>query len=202
MLGAGTESDADRVPRLCRRRRAVVDDRDPSIPGHQVGAVERTVKTEGLAQFGGSTAQVSVPARGTASHLAHATRPGQRSGGTEQNGDAFAISAAHGVGTPVHAVGEVHVQPTRSTEHRCVARRHALVRVTAWIDRSAVRLDLDDAGRPLTVDEDLVEQGGCDHPRVAPIEVAIEAMSCHADSAARTSSGTGAGVSVPVLTPT
>ena len=110
----------------------------------------------------------------------------------EEHGSAVSLLAADGVGAPVHAVGEVHVQVARGAEHRGVAGRQAPVGVARRIVWSQVRLDLDDAGAPCPPDEHLVEQVGRDIACVAAIEVAAERV--QRASASRTSAGTGVGV--------
>ncbi len=78
------------------------------------------------------------------------------------------------VRAPVHAVGEVHVQPPRRPEHRRGARRPAPVRVAPGVDGAAVRLDLDDADREpalrIVVHEQLVQQQRRELERIARVE--------------------------------
>ena len=144
VLTAGTSGGGD----------AVVDDRDASIGGDEVGAVEGAVEPEGLAQAGRARQQVTV-APGRRAQGSHLVDAGHRLGRPQQHGDALAVAAAHRVGAPVHAVGEVHVQPPRRAEHRGVALRHATVGVAAGVLGAAVRLHLHDAGRPLAAHEQL-----------------------------------------------
>ena len=142
----GRQADARRLERVRGRRRAVVADPHAPVRGHQVGAVERAVQAERLAQLGRPAAQVAVaadPGPG-GSHRVEAGERGQR---PQQHGHALALVAAHDVGAPVHAVGEVHVEAAGRAEHRAVARRHAAEGVAPGIGGAAVGLDLDDAAR-------------------------------------------------------
>ena len=128
----------------CRRRLTST----PRSPAHQVGAVERAVQPERLAQLAGPAAQVPVPASGRAPCGAHLLQPGQRGQASQQHGRRLPVVAADHVGAEVHAVGEVDVQVPGRAEHGGVAGRRAPEGVAGRVGGSGVGLDLDDARRP------------------------------------------------------
>ena len=102
----------------------------------------------------------SVRAAGRDVRISSSPRSGAR--GPQQHGHALVLVAAHRVRAPVHAVGEVHVQAARWTEHRRVARGAAAEGMAPGVLGAAVRLDLDDATGPAVADEHLAEQLGRD----------------------------------------
>ena len=92
------------------------------VPGHQVGAVEVPGDPQGLAELGRAVARSrSRRAAGRAAHIASSPA----SGASARSSTARAVPSvpADHVGAPVHAVGEVHVQPPRRPEHGGVAAR-------------------------------------------------------------------------------
>ena len=182
-----------------RRRRAVVDDRRPPIGGHEVGAVERAgrCRAPGTAWPGRCTG----PGRAGPPDARPASRSSPGSGAPARSSTAIALAlvAAHGVGAPVHAVGEVHVEAAGRPEHGGVARRRAPVGVAGRIVGAAVGLDLDDPAGPVAGTSTLLSSSGATSRAVAPVEpsrqprprrLTADHAGIGGPSPARTSSGT------------
>lgn len=88
-----------------------------------------------------------------------AVNSGHHLPGTQQDGTSRALSTDHHVGAVVHAVGEVHIQQARRTEHRRVASRLPAVRMRPGIlPHAAVGLSFDNAHRHLAGGEVRAEQ--------------------------------------------
>ena len=107
------------------------------------------VDAQGLAELGRAAAQVAVAPGGRPGRAA--SRRGRRAVRAARSSTArrLAVGAAHDVGAPVHAVGEVHVQVTRRAEHRLASAASGPGRRGCPGRRPPrVRLDLDDPRRP------------------------------------------------------
>ena len=150
VLGAGRQADAGAHGRDVGRRRAVVDDRHAPVGGDEVGAVEGAGRARRPGTAGPGRQQVAVaPRRRPASaRISSSPAPARPPAAARPPPP---LVAAHRVGAPVHAVGEVHVEAAGRPEHRGVALRHAPVGVAARVLGAAVGLDLHDASRPSAV---------------------------------------------------
>src|SRR5579872_4795186 len=153
-------------PRVPRGRGPVRAEPNPEIAFEQVSAVEGARHAHPLAELGWPAQEVLLP-------------PGGRSGGPDglEAGDrrprpqedrtGHALRPAHDVGAPVHPVGEIDVEVAGRAEHRRVPPGRSPVGVGGRILGAPVRLDLDDPGHPLPVDEQGVQQPGGHVDRVA-----------------------------------
>ncbi len=102
------------------------------------------VDGERLAELGRAAQEVARYPGGGARGL-HDFDARDRRRGAEQDGRAPSFATTHGVGAPVHAVGEVHVQVAGRAEHHLVARRRTPEGVASGVLAAGVGLDLDDA---------------------------------------------------------
>ena len=84
----------------------------------------------------------------------------QRREGPQQDGAGHTVDVGDDVGTPVHAVGEVHVEVARPSEHHRGSRGDAAEGVAGRVIGPLVRLGLDDPAGETGRDEHLVEQVG------------------------------------------
>src|SRR5690606_37735251 len=167
-------ADADAWPGhgVGRRWRAVAGNADAAVVADQVGTIELAGDAQGLGELAGAVGEVVVAARAW-TQGAHRLDAGDRLERADQHADPFAHLAAHGVGAPVHAVGEVDVHVPGLAEHGGVARGLAAVGVRGGVLGAAVGLDLDDAaGAPVVAHQQLVQQLRRDLARVAPVEAA------------------------------
>lgn len=151
---------------------SIVEDVDACRTGHQVGAVETAVDAQRLAQSRGTAAEQAVVVDACACR-AHPFEAGKRLQGADQHAVAGQVAAADGVAVPVHAIDEIHVQMPGRTEHGGVARGLAAEGVGGRIQRAAIGLYFDDApAATINGRQDLVEQFGRHHARIALVEVA------------------------------
>ena len=107
----------------CRGRRgAVVGDQHAAVAGDQVGAVVGAGRARGPGTAWPGPLHRSRSRRAAGPRRrASRSSPSTGASGPEQHGEPVALVAAHRVGAPVHAVGEVHVEMARRAEHGRVA---------------------------------------------------------------------------------
>ena len=159
---------------------AVVDDGHAPVSCDQVGAIEGPVDAEGLGELGRAAAQIAVAAGDRAPGRVHGVEAFQRRQGAQQDGRGHAVGLGHDVGTPVHAVGEVHVETARRAEHGSVALGLAAEAVAAGVVSAPVGLDLDDAaGAAVRSNDHLVEQLRRDFERTSCVEVPVQRLTAH-----------------------
>ena len=147
-VGAGGEADAGAGGRDDRRRRrrrrpartprsprtTSAPSNDPSIPRAWQSRAGPEVRSRSRRARGRAARIASIPAVGAAPR--------------SRTAPAVPVGPAHHVGAPVHPVGEVHVEVPGGPEHGPDARGLAAEGVAAGVVGPAVRLDLDQAGRP------------------------------------------------------
>ena len=151
---------------------------DAPVAGDQVARrrTRRRARTPGTAWPGRCTGR----GRGGPSGGPPASRRArQRRQRPQQHRHALALVAAHHVGAPVHAVGEVHVQAAGRPEHRAVAGRHAPEGVAARVGRRRSTPRPRRCARASTpvgssCTSTLPSRSGASVPRVAPVGVPVE----------------------------
>jgi hypothetical protein len=116
--------------------------------GRQVQPIVGARNAECLGQAAGPTAQVPLAhlALAVGASLHHELYPADRLGRAKQDCRGGPLRAAHDVGAPVHAVGEIDVQPARRAEHDGSPRSRAPEGVAARVIEPEVCLNLYEAG--------------------------------------------------------
>src|SRR5450759_1962781 len=179
------ESDADGTSGPVWWRCAVVEDADRAAD--EVGVVVGAGDPERLGEAGWSGAELAVGAGGP-STSAHDLEASQGRAGAEEDGAGDPVGAAHHVRAPVHAVGEVDVEPAGRSEHGLVAGGGSPEGVAGGVFGAGVRLDLNDAGRDAVgasaVDEHLVQEQRGELATVAGVEAARQGARPHWSSQA------------------
>ena len=134
-----------RVERAGRAGGGTPSSKMPSGPRRRRRAVVSAVEAERLREPSRTGAEITLAARLRTSGEHHVDAHQRCRGAQEDRAGVARRRERNDVRAPVHAVGEVHVEPARTTEHRGVPRGATAVRVTRRVLRPAVRLDLHDA---------------------------------------------------------